>query len=78
MNLMLKDRRRSHCFETITLAIYPARTNGKLVDWQAETGDGGPVEEFLCSSVKQGELTLDKALEIAGTNPDSNSDAKVE
>lgn len=59
-------------------SCYVFDDNGKLVDWQAETGDGGPVEKFLLSSVKQMELTLDEALEIAGNNPDSNSDAKVE
>lgn len=148
MNLMLKDRRRSHRSETITLTIllvlivayvfevsrermnltppqgaatlsafadamptprrlelvrnngrdfiawtgdfsgpcdvpsgpscYVFNDNGKLVDWQSETGDGGPVEEFLRFSVRQKELTVDEALEIVGSNPDSDSDAKVE
>ena len=36
--------------------------NGELVDWHPETGDGGPVDEFLQPSVEQRQLALDEAL----------------
>lgn len=39
--------------------------SGHLIDWQPETGDGGPVEDFLDSSAKKRPLTLDEALSIA-------------
>ena len=44
--------------------------NGELVDWQPETGDGGPVDEFLQPSVEQRQLALDEALTITGTGVD--------
>jgi len=45
-------------------SCYIFNDDGDLVDWQPETGDGGPVEDFLRSSVKQQQLTLDEALRI--------------
>ena len=45
-------------------SCYIFNDNGHLVDWQPETGDGGPVEDFLRSSVKQKQLTLDEALRM--------------
>lgn len=38
--------------------------NGDLLKWQPETGDGGPVDEFLRSSSNAGEITIDGALNI--------------
>lgn len=39
--------------------------SGDLIDWQPETGDGGPVEAFLQSSERlEEEMTLEKALTV--------------
>jgi hypothetical protein len=48
-------------------SCYIFNDKGCLVDWQSETGDGGPVEDFLRSSVKQKQLTLNEALRITRT-----------
>ena len=46
-------------------SCYLFETNGQLIDWQPETGDGGPVYDIVRSSVTKKELTLENALNMA-------------
>lgn len=48
-------------------SCYLFDADGKLLDWQLETGDGGRVEKFLQSSTKVRELTVEEAVRLKQT-----------
>ncbi len=48
-------------------SCYLFDADGKLLDWQLETGDGGRVEKFLQSSTKVRELTVEEAVKLKRT-----------
>ena len=52
--------------------------NGELLDWQPETGDGGPVERFLSSSSRAGEIGLEEALKLTQDSNASGADDRRE
>lgn len=53
-------------------SCYLFDNNGKLIDWQPETGDGGPVESFLQSSSRAGEISLEDALKLTQDSSTAN------
>jgi hypothetical protein len=58
-------------------SCYIFDTTGKLVDWQVETGDGGPVENLLQASAQERSITLAEALQILATvQPEQQNRAK--
>lgn len=52
-------------------SCYLFNDHGTLVDWQAETGDGGPVESFLKGASHPAEISLREALAAIVPEDDS-------
>jgi hypothetical protein len=51
---------------------------GRLIDWQPDTGDGGPVESFLSSSSRTGEISLMEALNLTLDSHTDDADDRRE
>lgn len=53
-------------------SCYLFDSKGEFIDWQAETGDGGPVETFLRSSSRISKISLEDALRLTQDSHASN------
>jgi hypothetical protein len=77
LELYLQDGRRYIAWhgERMSLLTFPSGPScylfddrGQLVDWQPETGDGGPVQRFLSDSVQEQAISVDEALALVLSN----------
>ena len=55
-------------------SCYLFDSKGALVDWQPETGDGGPVERFIRSSTRTGKISLEEALKLTQQSEAADGD----
>lgn len=58
-------------------SCYVFNPKGDLIDWQPETGDGGPVDELIHNSVQRRHVSMNEVLKITEAAAANRDDSKT-